>query len=345
MIRRGVIAALVMAAFSPAVFAAGPFGGDQSGIPMTSSVFRAWISGVVDVQHPVAGSGGFANDDNADPTDPTNAVVGVPSDDLNNAHVFSLGDGGSIVVKFDEAVYDGPGADFAVFENGFTDGTPRSGDTNKYTFAELAFVEVGTTSNAWARFPSQYLGTNALYNFDRPASNFWASQDVTLIDGLAGKHAVQFGTPFDLASLRADANVLNGSVDLQCIRFVRLIDVVGDGTTFDSSNRPIYDPCFNFLTGWPNPEPVSAVDGFDLRAIGLINSGELFSRPAASTSGGMVLSWFAATNSTWHLQCATTPAGPWSNVVSIAGIDAAIAITNRADGGSAFYRLQRTPLP
>ena len=82
MIRRGFIAALVMAASAPAVRATGPFGNDQSGILMTSSVFRAWISGVVDVNHPVPGSGGFANDDNVEPTEATNAVIGVPSDDL-----------------------------------------------------------------------------------------------------------------------------------------------------------------------------------------------------------------------------------------------------------------------
>jgi len=345
MIRSGIVAALIMAAAGPVAFAAGPFGGDQGGIPMTSSVFRAWISGVVDVKQPVAGSGGFANDDNVEPTDPTNAVIGMPSDDLNNAHVLSLGDGGSIIVKFDEAIYDGPGVDFAVFENGFTDGTPRSGNTNKYTFAELAFVEVGSTTNAWARFPSQYLGTNVLYNFDRPPSNFWASQDVTLIDGLAGKHAVQYGTPFDLAELRSNTNVLNGSVDLRQIRFIRLIDVVGSGSTFDSSNRPIYDPYYDFATGYPNHAPVSALDGFDLRAIGLINSGELFAHPAASAGGGMTLSWFAATNSTWQLQCAATPAGPWSNLVSVAGNDTAVTITNTLNSGAFFYRLNRIALP
>lgn len=336
---RGVIAALILAASVPAARAAGPFGNDQSGIPMTSSVFRAWISGVADVRHPAAGSGGFATDDDAEFTAATNAVVGRPFDDLNNAHVLSLGNGGSVIARFAEAACDGPGADFAVFENGFTDGTPRGGDTNRYTFAELALVEVATTTNAWARFPSQYGGTNVLYNYDYPAQNRWASQDVTLIDGLAGKHAVQFGTPFDLAALRTAANVLNGSVDLDCIRFIRLIDVVGDGSALDASNRPIFDPYYDFSTGYPNAGPVSSTDGFDLRAIGLIHSGAL-----ALQAGGE-LRWFAATNSTWALQTATSAGGSWSNLLSVAGNDAMISVTNAPAGPARFYRLLRSGTP
>lgn len=343
---RGAIAAMVLAASARVASAAGSFGGDRSGLPMTSAVFRAWIDGVTAVQRPVAGSGGYANDDDGQPAALAEALRGRPLDPEDpTAHVLSLGNGGSVVVTFAEAIHDGPGADFAVFENGFADGTPRGGDTNRYTFAELAFVEVATTTNAWARFPSQYLGTNVLYNFDAPSSNLWASQDVTLVDGLAGKHVIEFGTPFDLSALKTGAAVLNGSVDLRCIRYVRIVDVVGDGSTGDASGRPVYDPYFNFMTGHPNPAPPAANDGFDLRAIGLINSGGLAVQPSPQQAGHVIFSWFAVTNNTWQVQAAPSPAGPWSNLVSRAGDDTTVTITNAAAGGAGFYRLERNPSP
>ncbi|HEY0262431.1 MAG TPA: hypothetical protein VGB95_05355, partial [Chitinophagales bacterium] len=55
----------------------------------------------------------------------------------------SLGDGGVATLQFANAIYNGDGFDFAVFENGFTD-----------TFLELAFVEVSTDGENFVRFPS-----------------------------------------------------------------------------------------------------------------------------------------------------------------------------------------------
>jgi hypothetical protein len=52
-------------------------------------------------------------------------------------------------------------------------------------------------------------------------------------------------------------------VDLNRIRFVRLVDVIGDGTTMDGLGRPIYDP-----TG-------SGIGGADVDAIAVINGTHL----------------------------------------------------------------------
>lgn len=340
MILRGSIAALLLA--TAAARAAGPFGSDQSGLPMTSAVFRAWASRVVAVAHPIAGSGGFANDDSYEPSD-ASAVLGRPDDEgANNAHVFSLGNGGSVVVAFDEAIHDGSGPDFAVFENGFSDGTPRIGDTNRYTFAELAFVEVATTTNAWACFPSQYFGTNFIFNFNGMTNNNWASQDVTLIDGLAGKHVCELGTPFDLSALRNLSVVTNGSVNLNNIRFVRITDVIGDGSRLDSSNRPIYDPYFSSTSGWPNGASPSAFDGFDLRAVGLINSGAVWPSSDAGGISGMKLTWFAATNVIWQPQSAVSLAGPWTNFgAPFIGNDSSVTVT----AAPSFFRVQHWRAP
>lgn len=342
MILRGTIAALLLA--TAAARAAGPFGSDQSGLPMTSAIFRAWASRVVSVAQPSPSSGGFAQDDELNPSDAT-AILGRPADEeLNNAHVYALGNAGSITVAFDEALHDGFGPDFAVFENGFNDWSHPGGGTSGYTFAEFAFVEVATTTNAWARFPSQYLGTNFVFNLNSVPSNRWASQDVTLVDGLAGKHICPQGTPFDLAALRSLSVVTNGSVDLNRIRFVRLVDVVGDGSHFDSSNRPIYDPYFNMASTGLAAAPDSATDGFDLRAVGVINGGAVWPAANPTPQGGMKISWYAPSNTVWQPQSATNPAGPWSAFgAAITGAESSITVTGAPP--AAFFRLQRWSVP
>ncbi len=60
--------------------------------------------------------------------------------------VLSLGNGGSITLRFDEPVIcDGDGIDFTIFENAFLAGT--------LTFAEIAFVEVSQDGENFIPFP------------------------------------------------------------------------------------------------------------------------------------------------------------------------------------------------
>ena len=54
----------------------------------------------------------------------------------------SLGDSGSITLTFGRPIINGLGADFAVFENSFSD-----------TFLELAWVEVSSNGTQFFRFP------------------------------------------------------------------------------------------------------------------------------------------------------------------------------------------------
>jgi len=56
---------------------------------------------------------------------------------MPDGYIVSLGDSGVADVTFAGAIYNGPGADFAVFENGFLNATNDS-----LAFLELAFVEV-----------------------------------------------------------------------------------------------------------------------------------------------------------------------------------------------------------
>jgi hypothetical protein len=131
-----------------------------------------------------------------------------------------------------------------VFENGF--------GFLGGLFGELAFVEVGTNGLDFARFAATTLNPFPVAAFD--------PIDPSDHHGLAGRHPLGFGTGFDLEALAADPLVLSGAVDLLDIRYVRIVDVVGDGSFVDDEGRPIYDP---YPTAF-------AAGGFDLEAVGAV---------------------------------------------------------------------------
>ncbi len=154
--------------------------------------------------------------------------------------IVCLGNGGSITLNFDTAIVDGQGYDFAVFENSFSD-----------TFLELGYVEVSSNGTDFYRFSNDSLTASAVGAF--------GSVDPTNIDGLAGKYRQGYGTPFDLAAL-----------DLDEIYYVRIVDIIGDGTYLDTSGDVIYDP-----------HKTTGSGGFDLDAVGVINAASPVPVPAA----------------------------------------------------------------
>ena len=155
----------------------------------------------------------------------------------------SLGDGGVAICTFPNPISDGPGFDFAVFENSF--------DGN---FLELAFVEVSSDGNNFARFKSHSLTDTTI----QTAS--FGNTDPTKINNLAGKYAMNYGTPFDLQELAT-----NTLVSINKITHVRITDVVGSMqkqfATRDGFGNKVNDP-------WTTPFPSS---GFDLDAVGVIH--------------------------------------------------------------------------
>jgi hypothetical protein len=177
----------------------------------------------------------------------TDARFMMPSQALGPAgastlDVVTLGNGGSITLTFGAPIADGDGWDFAVYENSFaTD-----------IFLELAFVEVSSDGVHFARFDSAFRNTL------QPCAN--CSGTAAQIGGLAGAYMVGYGTPFDLAALRNSPLVHAGTVDLGSITSVRIVDVIGDGTTSDSFGRAIIDPLSNGPTA-----------GFDLDGIAVLN--------------------------------------------------------------------------
>ncbi len=150
--------------------------------------------------------------------------------------IVSLGRGGEITLTFDTAIADGDGWDFAVFENSFSD-----------TFLELGYVEVSSNGTDFIRFENDSLTASPVGGF--------GFVDPTNIDGLAGTYRQGYGTPFDLALLGGISGL-----DINDIGYVKIIDIVGDGTYFDTSGDIIYDPY-----------PTVGSSGFDLDAIGVMN--------------------------------------------------------------------------
>ncbi len=155
--------------------------------------------------------------------------------------IVSLGRGGEITLAFDPPIADGPGADFAVFENGFSD-----------TFLELAFVEVSSDGETFLRFDGAYRGDTPLGAYD--------NHDSADIGSLAGKYRQGQGTPFDLRNLKNRPGALSGDMDLRAVRYVRIVDIVGDGRETDAFGHVIYDPY-----------PTTGSAGFDLDAVGVLN--------------------------------------------------------------------------
>jgi hypothetical protein len=149
--------------------------------------------------------------------------------------IVSLGRGGEITLTFVQPITDGEGWDFAVFENSaiFYEET-HSG------FLELAYVEVSTDGVHFIRFDNVSQTQSPLPGF--------GTIDNTEIHGLAGKYKQGQGTPFELSDLAYKQDVASGVVDLNNIGFVKIIDIVGDGTDLENrppgwgENGPIYDP-------------------------------------------------------------------------------------------------------
>lgn len=200
-----------------------------------SSAFIAWASackvtrGLQDISN---ASSGYAT------VGDSSSAINIP-----DGSVVSLGDGGYAICTFQNDIYDGPGNDFAVFENSF--------DGN---YLEFGFVEVSSDGINFFRFPA----TSNTQDTVQTAS--FGYSDATKVNNLAGKYIAQYGTPFDLSEMQGITGL-----DINHITHVKIIDVVGSinaaYATYDKNNNKVNDP-------WPT---AFASCGFDLDAVGVIN--------------------------------------------------------------------------
>jgi hypothetical protein len=222
----------ILAQFAPAAGMPG-----STAIYKDSSVFVAWANFCI-VQR------GFQDISNTSLGYTTSGDSSMATGPAGTNGVVCLGDGGSAILSFDDIIYNGPGFDFAVFENGFSD-----------NFLELAFVEVSSDGINFHRFPSTSFTQDTLQ-----ISGF-GSLDPTQINNLAGKYRALYGTPFDLEELNGTAGL-----DVNHITQIKIIDVVGcineSFATYDQYGNKINDP---WNTAFPE-------GGFDLDAVGIIHA-------------------------------------------------------------------------
>ena len=126
-----VFAALLLAA--PMAQACPPFGYDPVLMSGWADSVQSSQRGPLDIANP-----GLGHPTHGTPTHTLGAATGDPAD------TFSLGDGGSISLGFSGGIWDGPGDDLVVYENGFF--------SVEGLFAEFAFVEVSSDGVHFARF-------------------------------------------------------------------------------------------------------------------------------------------------------------------------------------------------
>jgi hypothetical protein len=199
------------------------------------------ISTVVGTEQPAA----FSNPD---------VTLGGPTGagDLEGAttNVYKLGNGGSITYGFGPGQViqntNGTAADFIVFANPFYLGGDSTED-----YAELSYVEVSSDGTHFATFPTLSLTPSAVGAFGTinpvNVSGFagvtpvYANVTTNPTDPNPFDPTVAGGDAFDLSALDNTPNVLNGSVNLNAITEVRIVDVVS-GTSTDSEGNIIYCP-------------------------------------------------------------------------------------------------------
>jgi hypothetical protein len=273
---------------------------NSSAMSLSDAAFTAWADGYTDVQY-----GSNVSESWQTPVNALGAATGGSSD------IVCLGRGGQITLTFSGGIKNGDGADFAVFENGYSD-----------SFLELAFVEVSSDGIHFVRFPNYSLNASAIGGF--------GAVDTTKVYGLAGKYRAGYGTPFDLddlllayeAQLEGNTDfsetfaeqLTNGVplLDLEHITCVRMVDIIGDGSqAYDCRGWSIYDPY-----------PTTGSAGFDLDAVGVIH-------PADQTGTQQVITFAAIPHQKYSFESVTLEAAADSGLpVSFALQSGPAAVTN-----------------
>lgn len=208
-----------------------------------SSAFVAWATGCtvergpMRIDKPENGLASYGAD---------SLALGMPGGTFD---VVSLGDGGKAILTFASPIYNGPGPDFAVFENGFANAQ------NPDTWAlELGFVEVSSDGENYFRFPAvTYVQTETQLG---NAGSINPAQ----LHNFASKYGAFYGTPFDLDEVED-----NALLDKNNVTHVRIVDVIGnidpEYANYDAEGHVINDP-------WPTG---FASSGMDLDAVGVIH--------------------------------------------------------------------------
>jgi hypothetical protein len=214
----------------------------------------------------------------------------------NNCDIVSLGDldgegiadgcePGQITLLFGDPsnpedqnhIRDVAGYDFVVFENAFLSNyNTGGGSVSGEMLAELGYVEVSSNGIDFARFAAVSLTPEEVGRY--------GTIEISNIFNLSGKHPNAYGictgTGFDLSGLANHPLVVDNTVDINNISYVRIVDIPGSGDFSDAAvkhidpntwpnwnrydaNHPVYDAWFTWGSG-----------GLDLEAIGVLREQE-----------------------------------------------------------------------
>ncbi|TKJ36685.1 MAG: hypothetical protein CEE38_10280 [Planctomycetes bacterium B3_Pla] len=244
-------------------------------------IFRGWATEVVSYQ-PAPGLAGQWSDPSMALGPATGSNIDIVSLGHLNQEQISQGlPPGQITLLFSDPIRQGRGYDFVVFENGFVSSADWSdGLFAGQMFAELAYVEVSSNGTDFVRFPVVSLTPEAVGRY--------GTIEIGNVYNLAGKHpnanGICTGTPFDLKEIADDPDVASGLVDVNDIKYVRIVDIPGSGDFHDEAamhidpgtwpvwdfyadNHPIYD-------AWDASTAPDPSGGFDLEAIGVLREQE-----------------------------------------------------------------------
>ena len=250
--------------------------GDPNAI--LNPIFKGWATEVVSY-NPAPGLAGQWSDPSMALGPVTGSNIDIVSlGDLDSVQISQGAAPGEITLGFAEPIRQGKGYEFVVFENGFISSIDTAaGSLAGQMFAELAYVEVSSNGIDFARFPAVSLTNEAVGRY--------GTIEIGNVYNLAGKHpnagGTCVGTPFDLKDIVADPTVVSGLVDVNDIRYVRIVDIPGSGDFYDEAalyidpgawpdwdlyaeDHPIYD-AWTPTAGAANPS-----GGFDLEAIGVL---------------------------------------------------------------------------
>jgi hypothetical protein len=179
------------------------------------------------------------------------AWAGTPENALGaaNGSFVSFGDGGYAILQFENPIGNGPGPDFAVFENAMF--SPPN--QNEMCFVELAFVEVSSDGENYERFPAV-----SQMQYHTQVTSF-QSVEWSKYHNFAGIFPVFYAVPFDLDDIHGEL------VDKNNITHIKIIDAVG----CVNPEFATYDAEANIVNcSWPTPFNTG---GFDLDAVGVIH--------------------------------------------------------------------------
>jgi hypothetical protein len=237
-------------------------------------IFNFWASAVVDYNQTDGVASQWSNPANALGPATGNVIDIFSLGELSREQIEQKQSPGWITLFFDEPIRNNKGYDFAVFENAIiSEYTTTTGSAAGQLLAELAYVEVSSDGENFTRFPCVSL-TEQL-------AGSYGTIETGRVYNLAGKHPNSYnvctGTPFDLQDIINNADVNSLLVDINDIRFVRIVDIPGTGDFYDDAINNIdpnsvpdwrtytnNHPIFDFWPSWGS-------GGFDLEAIGVLH--------------------------------------------------------------------------